>query len=302
MIDASRIGVNGHHPTTAQLDRVVAAGFTHIRIDVNMDQIRPEPAVVVWDPMDRIVADAVARGLQIYATLAHVPAWARQVEGSEGISWQAWVMEVATRYRGRIRHYGIENEPNAFMTPGGYVSHRCQPAADVLRQVDPTIQICGPELMTEDTDQGTWVKWLKDFAGLLRETPMDIVTVHSYQDNGREVWRHVVGPQTWPMWFTRQPHVREVLRNCGLGEKRLWVTEVGWNTDAVSEAQQASYCDQLLESLPNAGLVEKVFLYQAFDEAALDGKPPVRWGIAHEDLSPKPAFHVVQRYLRPGVG
>jgi hypothetical protein len=303
-IDRRRVGLNTHLPSAAQLDRVAAAGCQWIRIDVNMDQICPEPHVWVWDVVDRVVKDATARQCQIYATLAHQPAWVTRGSGPPEAAFDPWIVfvqAVAERYHGRIRYYGIDNEPNAYLTPGQYVTSMLTPAAQVLRGVDPDLKICGPELMTEKTDQGSWEKWLEDFAGLVDKTLLDIVTVHSYQKNGREVWRRVVGPQTWLMWLKGQQPISEVLRSCGLGWKPVWLTETGWPTDDVSEAEQASYYDQLLESLPNPVAVEKVFGYQAVDEAARDGNPPVRGGIMHEDLTPKPAYHVVQRYLQPGA-
>lgn len=297
------VGVNCHLPSAAQLDRVAAAGFGFIRIDVNMDQIRPEPDVWSWAIVDRVVHDATARGLQIYASLAHLPAWClkgeRYPENPE--PWVEFVGEVARKYRAQIRYLGIDNEPNAYLTPGQYVHYLLRPAAEAIRQIDAGIRICGPELMTEQTDHGTWAKWLADFAGFLGNCPLDVITVHSYQKNGREVWRQVVGPQTWLMWLKGQTPVREVLRGCGLGEKPLWLCETGWSTDDVSEDAQASYYDQLLESFPGVEQLQKCFVYQHADEKARDGNPPVQWGIMHEDLTPKPAYHTVQRYLAPRV-
>ena len=45
-----------------------------------------------------------------------------------------------------------------------------------------------------------------------------------------------------------------ILRQAGMMGKPRWLTETGWDTHKVSEAQQANYLDQLLESFPGSGL------------------------------------------------
>lgn len=265
-----------------------------------------------WQETDALVDEAHRRNLSIFATLAYSPTWAtggpKNTPPKYLEDWQRYIRMTVDRYKSHITHWGMWNEPNlpAYFqgTAQDYVNLVLAPGAAAVKEVDPHAKICGPEISTE----GNWAGWLQDFAAALGHTPLDIITVHSYQDTGRDVLRHMVGPQTWLMWMKErvgvkgQRPMREVLTQVGLGNKPLWLTEVGWKTDDVSEAEQASYYDQLLESLPEPELLEKVFLYQLNDEPARDGNPPVRWGIMHEDLTPKPAYHKVQKYLKPGVG
>jgi hypothetical protein len=110
------------------------------------------------------------------------------------------------------------------------------------------------------------------------------VTIHSYQDSGHDVLQRVGGPV--PPWD--RPTVRDVMRATGTTGKPLWLTETGWSTANVSEDQQASYVDQVLEGFQSAGIA-KVFVYQLVDE------PYPEWhGILHQDLSPKPAYEAYQ--------
>jgi Glycosyl hydrolase catalytic core len=142
--------------------------------------------------------------------------------------------------------------------------------------------VLGPELGMGDD----WWVW---FYQILAQKPddLDIVTIHSYEDSGHDVLGRVDGPV--PPW--ERPIVRDVMRATRAMSKPLWLTETGWNTADVSEDQQASYVDQVLEGFQSAGIA-KVFVYQLVDE------PYPEWhGILHQDLSPKPAYAAYPRRI-----
>jgi hypothetical protein len=75
-------GINAHLPSSAQLDRVAAAGIAWIRVDFNWFMMEPARGVYDWTTADAVVSDARARGLNVYATLADAPAWATGGAGS----------------------------------------------------------------------------------------------------------------------------------------------------------------------------------------------------------------------------
>lgn len=296
-MDASRIGVNVHLAAPPLLDLMRAAGFGWIRMDLRWDLVQPHgPDDWQWHQMDQVIHSALGRGFQVFPTLSSIPRWANDGQGSQkpgpAHHWIRFVEAVAQRYLGLLHYYGIDNEPNRFISATMYRRQLLAPAAQIIRQFDPQAKICGPELSTE----GDWRGWLRELMEQTGPQFLDVVTVHSYQKTGREVLKHVVGPQSLKMWLTWQQPVREILRQVGLGNKPLWLTEVGWNTAEVSEAEQASYYDQLLEGMQAEVPIDVLMCYQHVDEPH-----PTWWGILHEDLTPKPAYAVIQRYLRTGV-
>jgi hypothetical protein len=73
--------------------------------------------------------------------------------------------------------------------------------------------------------------------------------------------------------------IEPMLRQGGMSGKPRWLTETGWNTRKVSEAQQANYIDQLLESFPDSGL-DMMLLFDLIDEGH-------GWGLLQSDTSDK---------------
>jgi hypothetical protein len=237
-----------------------------------------------------VVTEARARGLNIYATLAYSPAWANGGQAPNTLplnadDWYNFVYETVSRYWDQVQHWGMWNEPNFKAFWSGSVTEYLQMILDVGARAVRDVQgglVLGPELGMEDD----WWVW---FAQILAQKPddLDIVTIHNYQDSGHDVLRRVSGPV--PPWD--RPTVRDVMQATGTKGKPLWLTETGWNTADVSEDQQASYVDQVLEGFQSAGIA-KVFVYQLVDEAY-----PEWHGILQQDLSSKPAYEAYQRRI-----
>jgi hypothetical protein len=283
-------GINAHLPSSAMLDRVAAAGIAWIRVDFNWVTMEPARGVYDWTLTDTVVTEARARGLNIYATLAYSPAWANggQAPNTPPLNaddWYNFVYETVSRYRDQVQHWGMWNEPNFKAFWSGSVTEYLQMILEVGARAVRDVQgglVLDPELGMEDD----WWVW---FYQILAQKPddLDIVTIHSYQDSGHDVLRRVSGPV--PPWDW--PTVRDVMQATGTTGKPLWLTETGWNTADVSEDQQASYVDQVLEGFQSAGIA-KVFVYQLVDEAY-----PEWHGILQQDLSPKPAYEAYQRRI-----
>ena len=286
-------GINAHLPTSALLDRVAAAGIAWIRLDFNWFMMEPEPGVYDWTMTDTAVGEARARGLNVYATLAYSPGWANggQAPNTPPVDpqdWYAFVYTTVSRYRGSVQHWGMWNEPNFTHFFSGsldqYIDVILRVGAQAVRDADPSGYVLGPELAQE----GDWWRWLHAVLERGAEA-IDIVTQHSYQDDGRDVLRRLGGPvEPW-----NRPRVRDVLEGTGAADKPLWLTETGWNTAKVSETAQADCYEQVLEGVAAHDWLERVFFYALADEPG----SPDQWGILHSDLTPKPAYEAYQRYI-----
>jgi polysaccharide biosynthesis protein PslG len=286
-------GINVHLPSPALLDRVAAAGIAWIRVDFNWVTMEPARGVYDWTLTDTVVAEARARGLHIYATLAYSPAWATggQAPNTPPVDprdWYNFVYATVSRYRGSVQHWGMWNEPNFkhFFSgsPAQYINSILWVGAQAVRDADPSGYVLGPELAQE----GDWWRWLAAVLDRAAEA-IDIVTQHSYQATGRDVLRRLGGPvQPW-----HRPTVRDVMQWTGTADKELWLTETGWNTANVSEEAQVAFYAQLLEGVDGSDWLGKVFFYQLADEP----DTPDQWGILRLDLSPKPAYEAYQHHI-----
>ena len=192
-----------------------------------------EPAKGKWDfrKLDRYLAMAKLTGVEILLPLGLSPTWAsarpaeksgygpgNAAEPRDTADWRNYVRVVAERYKGRVRHYEIWNEPNdkAFYTGGvaGMVE-LTRIASEELKRVDPEIRIVSPAV----TGGGKEVKWLDDFLGLGGGAHVDVIGYHFYVPHTKpEAMLEIIND------------VRRVMARHGVDKKPLWNTETGWLT------------------------------------------------------------------------
>jgi hypothetical protein len=288
-------GINVHLPSSAVLDRVAEAGIAWIRVDFNWNLMEPSRDVYDWSLTDSVVNDARTRGLNIFATLAYTPGWANggqdiSVPATDPADWYKFVFDTVSRYKDSVTHWGMWNEPNL---DGFFSGSREEYIRDVLRlgaqaakAADPTSFVLGPELA--HLESAHWEAWLYT---VLREAGdvIDIVTHHNYSSTGQAVVRDMGVPGAF--WKIRTP--RGIMVLTGTAANPLWLTETGWRTDLISEAQQADYYVQVLKGVDFYPWLDKVFFYEMVD----DPRFPEKWGILNADLTPKEAFYRYQDYI-----
>src|SRR5213078_1960174 len=59
------------------LDAIAATGAKWVRFDFDWASAEPSPGQFNWGPIDRVVTAVRARGLEVLATPAYTPGWAR---------------------------------------------------------------------------------------------------------------------------------------------------------------------------------------------------------------------------------
>ena len=307
-VEASPYGVHAHAPggddLRLLLDRAQEARLGWIRIDFAWSDVEPVRGTRNWSVYDDIVREARARGIEVYASLLGTPAWA--TDGPPGIGvprdvadWRSFVSAAAGRYRGRVKAWGVWNEPNL---PGFWAGTRTQyldlllrPAAEEVRKADPDALVCGPELAHLTAGGASWYDWLLDSMRRARDV-IDVVTHHVYdRDGSGGVTRKLDASTRFGgdprLWDLVAPSVREVLRFAGANDKPVWLTETGWASDEVGEARQSAFLVGLLGAwfgrVGKPSWVKKVFVYELVDDGSA-GVP--KWGLLRPDRTPKAAF------------
>jgi hypothetical protein len=227
-IPPTLFGLHIHHADSAT--PWPASAFGSFRLwdaFVAWPSLEPEPGVWEWAALDKDVALAEQRGVDVLLPLALSPTWAsarptepsvyqpgNAAEPADLAEWRDYVRTVGTRYRGRIHYYEIWNEPNlpAFYT--GTVDtmvQLAQVARSTLLAIDPTIRIVSPSTTENDT------KWIDSFFRKGGAALVDVVGYHFY------TWP--TGPENMLPTIAR---VREVMVHHGLAGVPLWNTEAGW--------------------------------------------------------------------------
>jgi hypothetical protein len=212
------------------------------------------------------------------------------------------------RYGDTIKHWEIWNEPNCwsnsnyrndpqhagcyYILPRVYAKLLAETfvqAHDVIAQKNLHLVTGGlfahdigggfspaSDYMTEVYQQGPW-DWMQAHYG--RRYPWDAFGYHIYIDQGGATSAAHLSQYLDAIAATRQQ----------FGDSApIWMTEFGWETDRVSEAQQASNLDTALGVFEGRGEIERYFFFKVDDYA--------HFGIYRSDWSAKPAVGVLQSH------
>jgi hypothetical protein len=308
---SSPYGINIHAPQGSDLifslDKVKSAGIGWVRIDFIWAAVQPLPQVWDWSVYDRLVAEARARGINVFATIAYTPDWASSGPEISGVpddpaTWREFCTRAAQRYRGTIGHWGIWNEPNLPRFWSGskseYLNVILKPGIAALRAGNPDAKIGGPDL----AQLGDWYNWLKDTlddAG----PQLDFVTHHVYDEDGnRDVTKKLEGSTPFgtrpQFWNIVTPSVREVLKAANSQDKPFWLTETGWRGSGSFEVLQANYVGGFLDDWYSGRTgrdwVTRTFFYELQDSA---GTPDLTWGLIRADRTEKPGFAAYRNFI-----
>ncbi len=201
-----------------------------------------------WGHADMVVEFAENQGLTVVARLGGlVPAWAREQPGDDPTAdtllpaerfadFGDYVYAFVDRYRGRVPYIIIWNEPNIALEwgfrpvdPEGY-SALLKIAYTRAKQADPNVTVLAgalaPTLEPEGSDRG-----LNDLVFLERMYAagagayFDLLAAHAYGLS----FPPEEPPAPGELNFRRVELLREVMARHGDGDKRMLLTESGWN-------------------------------------------------------------------------
>lgn len=193
-----------------------------------------EPKRGEWDfkRLDKYVAMAGLTGVDLLLPLGLSPGWAsarpdepsayqpgNAAEPKNLNDWRNYVRTVAERYKGRIRHYELWNEPNLRNFYSGSVEAMLTLAREayaILKQVDPSNQMAAPAT----TEGGKHLVWLDRYLALGGGNYLDVLSHHFYS------------PHEPPeAMLAVMDDVRAIMMRHGLSHKPVWNTETGWWLD-----------------------------------------------------------------------
>jgi hypothetical protein len=242
------------------LDLLGAARVGWIRQELPWEQIEPiakgqfvDPKFgdSTWAKFDDIVAGANDMGMNVVLRLDTSPRWALPPGAADGLGppmryddyWD-FVQLAAERYRGRVQAYQIWNEPNLTIEwgrqppdPRDY-ARLLRGAAERIRRVDPQARVVMAALaptLTENQDAQNELVFLQRLYDVGAKGTFDVLAVQAYGLRG--------GPDDpridrSDVTFSRPRLVREVMLRNGDGATPVWATEVGWNVNPPSLAEQ----------------------------------------------------------------
>lgn len=279
--------------------------------------------VDTWAKYDAIVALAEEYGPRLIIRLDTSPPWARP-----GNEWPAtppanledygdFVESVARRYRGRVQHYQIWNEPN-LTSEWGHKPVNAAEYVELLRLAHTRIKRADPDALIisaalaptieESTSAMNELKYLDEMYRLGAAPYFDVLGVQAYGLRS--------GPDDHRLDeddvnFSRPQLVRAVMVRHGDAHKPVWAAELGWNAQPlsltkppmfgrVSEDLQSRYTirafERAREEWPWMGVMA-IWFFKRADYHWLD-EPMYYFRMAEPDLTPRQLYGAVQAYTR----
>lgn len=285
-----------------QLDLDVQVGARWVRVDLDWSTVERHRGSDDWDDVDRVVAAARQRGLEVLALPGYTPDWAADGQGGpDARAYAAFVGRAVARYAPQgVRTWELWNEPNLHSAWGsdpdpqayGRLLRAAVPAA---LAADPGATVLTGGLAPVPDRDGSSVAMRTFLEGLAAAGPVPGlagVALHPY------VYPSL--PRDAPVSptnaFGMLDELHDLARALAGPDATVWATEMGAPTGddarAVSPQEQAETLRQahaLLGERPWAG---PLLIYADRDVGADPGDREENFGLLDLDFRPKPAWAV----------
>lgn len=304
-----------------QARRARDVGARYVRDDLSWSSIERTPGRFDWRRPDEVFAVAAQYGLTVLPLLDDAPRWSGGSSRSLPTNRRAlarFAARAAARYGpgGTFwrAHRSLPQRPAVYMElfnevygpdftaghpdPARYAG-LVVAAVSRARAANPGMRFLIEADTTYSPDGGkTQLDWL---SGMYAAVPdlgryFDAVAVHPYANAASPL---TYTPGAGDRWQSRRlERIHDALVARGAGDKRLWITEVGWTScshdrHCVSEGRQAAYLRDLfaLQRARWSGYVDAVFIYALQDYSSSDGSGS--YGVLRRNGTRKPAWYAV---------
>jgi len=227
--DHDFFGMHVHRSVANSLWKEV--GFAGIRLhdsNVTWSDLEPLRGVWHWDKLDGIVENATAHHNEILLPLNGTPTWASSSpfnSDAYGLGsasppvlmsdWNDYVIQVVSRYKGKVKAYEIWNEPNLKQfytgTPGELFEITRNSYINIKKNDPDAIVVCS-------AITGSYgLVWFKKYLDTGVGRYCDVMGYHFYTSHkSPEAMLPIISA------------VKSAMRERGLENKPLWNTETGW--------------------------------------------------------------------------
>jgi hypothetical protein len=284
-------------------------GVGMVRMDIVWSDIHRGRNLYDFSRYDQLVSILTEAGLKLLVPLHYnkirttpdgVEVWNRPPDSFE--EFADYVNATVKRYKSKVRHWEIWNEPNH---PVYWVAppDKLATYAKLLRlsyaaakRADPKCTVLNGGL-TEPVIED--VKNLYAHGG---KSITDVLAIHTFIDPFL--------PDAEERFDSILDAVRRTMKENGDAKKKIWITEMGcpglpenssvkdwWAGKNLSEAEQAGWLEKQYTMMRKHPFVEKIFWAFYRDTGDFFGDGTDYLGLVRLDLSPKPAFDRMKKLI-----
>jgi len=255
-----------------------AAGVKWSREEFSWNRIETQAGKYDFRYYDKVVETAGKHGISVYGLLAYWSRWTKPYTEQGVDDFCKWARAVVRRYKDKIKHWEIYNEPNIFFWSGPRELYptlvkKCYAA---IKEEDPEAQVLA--ISTAGIDR-RFIQLCLD-----ADSPFDILTIHPYRS-----------------LLSERAFMEELVSTAKLVNNRpIWITEMGWSTQigSTDERTQAQLLARSYLSAVASGACQNVSWYNF----RCDGNDPFynehNFGVLRTDLSPKPGYRSLTTVCR----
>jgi hypothetical protein len=267
-----------------------------------------------WGHADQVFDHAERQGLKVIARLGFVPQWARPrnavtsyLDETRYQYFAEFVAQFIAHFKGRVEYVIIWNEPNVNfewgyqgVSPEGYI-RLLQEVYARAKQVDPSVKILAGALAPTLAPPGSVdamndLEYLQKMYDAGARDYFDVLSVHAYG------WTSPAdeAPAANRVNFRRTELLRETMIRNGDVNKRVMITEGGWNdhprwTKAVRPAERIEYTLRAYDLCRAWDWVDVCAMW-AFRYPFPTQTYSDYFTFVTSEFSPKPIYYEIQKY------
>jgi len=292
------LGMNLSTATRASGDRAAYAklaydsGVRWTRDEFSWERIEPRKGQFNWKDMDDGVNAERAAGLKILGLIAYSASWARR-DPSRYTSppknvedYANFVFEVVSRYRDRVHHWELWNEPDSpvFWPPApavGEFAALVEAGVRAAKRADPTCTVMPAGLLVGMNHVDYW-QYLDELMKFPCAQSVDVFAWHAYCDPA--------SPEKGK-YAERTRLFAERVKG-----RRVWLTEQGWPTakrrdgTRLTEVAQRDYLVRSHVLALSDSSVDTFFWFLFRDGQDRDHDIEQSYGLLNPDLTPKASY------------
>ncbi|WP_395308639.1 cellulase family glycosylhydrolase [Mycobacterium sp. AMU20-3851] len=297
------------------MDTMESMGVTQVRMFVPWYFVEPAPGVYDWTNVDKVVNAAEERGIAVLGAVTSTPTWATDSWSPYGAprnpeDFGSFMGALAERYgagegdpeSARISAYEIWNEPHAtpFWQPGpdpAAYTEVLKAGYEAVKAVDPSGTVVGGVVYAgQSWGDGYNIGAVEFIEGMYDAGAagyFDALSYHPYNND----WRFSDGAGSPISGIGILEDIQALMEQNGDGDKTVWTSEYGLPTATVSEAQQAEFIDDFMDTWSELDGAGPMFLYNLVDLNTGSTNPEDTYGLFRDDWTPKQAALAVQAWI-----
>ncbi|MFD6547856.1 cellulase family glycosylhydrolase, partial [Bacillus cereus] len=299
----------------AELDTTVqfvsAAGIKSMRLAIPWSTVEYTKNQMDWTAVDRVVNKVRAANISILGIIAYTPPWATSpvnqpisTRPASPALFGDFAGKVAARYKGKIADYEIWNEPNgvAFYGPqpdaAGYTA-LLKAAYPKIKAADSAATVIGGVLGATEDYWGNInpVTFATQMYAAGAKGYFDAFSYHPYQYS----LKFSEGPYVDHSPARQVLDIRNLMVAKGDGNKKIWATEYGVPTSAVSYDQQNAMIVDFVQKWRELPYTGPIFLYTLRDKVTGSSDPEDTFGLLDSNWGAKTALWGLMGLLQQGI-